>query len=315
MKKLFLVLVSSFLFVSVAQAAARPDVTEIKGRSIPIDGVTIIKYDDGRVAPVAHSSKLSLNQVNQVLREMKVPNEKIGILSIETKKMIISNGGVAVELQNEQTKRYYNSLDGQRFLVTDENKEEVKAVQEQDKLSLLDQSNNGITAFSTPVGSDSEGIWSASSILFYNGKSGVEHIYDLYSEYNWSSSSLFYYYDTIAHSWDSQSIVSSTSNGANNWRNMISHNIVQDPMTIKRDFGLTQGNFNLKNSSTNYGALHDRLHIPDTYTGHTKMIKSSYAHPWVSKTLTAKLGLLGITWPSGWNGDDWYWDGTFKVGE
>lgn len=315
MKKLFLVIVAFLMFTSVGQAAEKPVETEIQGRSIVIDEkLTITKYDDGRVAPVANSSKLSLNQINQVLSEMNVPIEKIETLSIETKKSIISNGGVAVELQNTNMQQYYYSLDGNQYLVTDENKDEISKIQKQDQITLYGDNNNEISPL-IDLGSDSEGIWSGSSLVLHAGKSGSEYVYHLYSEYNWRSSPFYYYSDVIAQSWESSKVVSKKSNGANNWKNMISGNIVQDAMTIDRGFGITNGEFNLKNSSRNYGALYDELRIPDRHKDETIMIRSSYAHPHKPAFVRAVLEIFGITWSDSLNGDAWFWDGTFTVGE
>lgn len=356
-KKSILIIAALLLMLtSVAQASGAKGVSEEGSKKIAIDdNLTITKFDDGRVAPVADVSRLSNQQIDKVLREMKVKDEEIKKFPSEFKKLLVSRGGVKVEL-NQTLKEYYHSLDGKVYLVTDENRAEIDAIIAKDQETNTQKSgeinpvsaptaltnirkwrgtvsamsasvgsksarwgkNSGaISNMSIPVGSKSDGKWSASSILFYAGKSynATEFLYDLYSQYNWTSMPNYYWTDTIAHAWDYNISSEAGSSGAHNWQdNYNSSKYYQESMSIKKEIGGTKGDLDLKYSWDQYGALHDRLHIPITYKGHYKQTISKYYHPYFPEIANVIMKYLSITLDGSFTGQSFEWYGGFYVG-
>lgn len=312
-KTVLLVLVFCLMIIPVAQAAESESNNnlELGAKTVSIDqSFSITKFEDGRVAPVSNAALLSENQLDSVLLEMDVSNEEIAKLPLEFKKQIVNRGGIKVELHTNPM-HYYHSLDGNKYLVTDANRESINEIRERDLNTLLASGKN-ISSLDQ-MGSASDGIWSASSSLFYTGKSstGAEYIYDYYSSYNWSNTPNFYLFDSIAHAWD-YGISSAVSHGANNYRTYQTSSAVQEPMDITRKPGGTKGDFDLRYAYNNWGALHDELRIPVSYKGTTKQLAASYAHPYHGGIVSATLNFFSINW-SIFNGDEYHWDSTFTV--
>lgn len=316
MKKVYLLVMVFLLLMSVpvTQAAGNsPQDSQISINKIAIDSsFTITKFSDGRVGPVENPDNLSETQLDRILVEMGVNFEEINKFPMKFKKSLVSRGGKKVDLQGS-SQQYYNSLDGNRYLITEENKYEIDAIKAAD-ITKLKASSGGVTPLSIPVGSTSDGIWSANSIMFYNGKTAnqLEYIYDLYSSFNWSTEPNFFLTDSIAQAWDT-GISSASSNGALNYRNYAWHPYTQIPMTISRQIGATKGNISLQYAYDQYGALHDSLRVPVASHGLTKQLVFSYVHPWIGGAVGVILTYLSIDWKS-FTGDEWHWDGVFTVG-
>jgi len=268
--------------------------------------------------PVQNAFEITEGHLDEILTEMNVSNDEISKLPLELKRKIVRRGGVKVELTSN-IKQYYNSLDGNKYLITKENEDEINKIKERDKEKILVQNGNkntnAVTISTIDVGSESDGIWSAESILFYSGitGNGVEYIYHLYSLFDWSSHPNFFLTDSIVNSWD-VGISSANSAGANNYRPNQYWSYTQEPMSITRTIGATRGDIDLQYAEHQYGALEDELRIPTSYHGHTKQLIFSYVHPWIGGLVGVVLDFVGINW-SAFTGDEWHWDGVFTVGD
>lgn len=288
----------------------------LTSRAVQIDSsLSITKFSDGRVAPVANASSLSSAQIDNVLRQMNVSEDEISMFAREFKEQLVAKGGVEVHLETKATQTYH-SLDGKKYVITPENKEEVAAIQARDQATIAEQGKStGAMTASDSMGSASDGIWSAHASLFFAGKSsnGYEYVYDYYNYYSWSDYPQNVLWDSIAQSWGAN-ISSANSSGANNYLTGIvgSGPYTQAPMTITRKIGGTKGDFDLVTSYHQYGALHDELRIPLAQKGTNQQLTAGYAHPYIGGIVAVALTYLGIDWAS-FTGNEWDWDSSFTV--
>lgn len=303
----------------------------LHSQKIAIDGtLSITKYDDGRVAPVASAAFLSDDQLDKTLQEMKFTDTQVKKMSKELKRQLVHNGGVQVELSNLTQHSYYTSLDGTEYEITDFNKAQVEEIKAKD-LKLLNKPTllsyrkspsafvkGGVakaSPMSIPVGSVSDGIFTSNSIMLYMGKTSnaMEFLYDLYGQYDWSDVPNFYFTDTIAQSWDT-GISSETSNGANNILGNYSGTYTQEAMSINRAIGGTKGDIDLAYSYHQYGAIHDLLHVPVASKGLYKQVLAKYYHAYYPSIANVIMGYLGINLQGSFTGQSWDWSGGFTVG-
>lgn len=313
MKKILTVCMSLFLLVAPLANAASPtnDAQNLENMTEQIfidSSLTISKLKDGRIAPVTNAKNLKEEQLDKILVEMKVSPSKIKEFPLSMKQSIVNQGGVEVPITTT-LKKYYNSLDGKKYLVTEKNKEEIAKIKERDAQTLQSQ---GIS-IQANMGSESDGIWSAYSSLFYVGRnaSNNANLYDYYSNYRWTDMPNFFLWDSIAHAWDTG--ISSTRTTGNHYHRASQFvGYTQIPMNITRKIGGSKGDLDLQSAYDQQGALVDRLEVSDSYSGLTKQLTASYVHPWIGGIVGVVLSFFSIDWES-FTGDEWHWDSTFTV--
>ncbi|GKS15054.1 hypothetical protein YDYSY3_60540 [Paenibacillus chitinolyticus] len=308
MKKVsLLVLALSLTVVSVVSAK-----DSSSARTINIDPqVKITKEQNGLVNPVKNVESLNSNQINKILEEMNFTEKEIGEIPVDIKKQLVTRGGKSAELKQE-TQQFYRSLDGKRYEITEQNKEEIEKIKKADKEKLLGKESEIST-----LGMDSktDGIFSVKGIMALYGETSSEYKYDYWTWYEWNGVPNFYLKDSIAQSWQSFA-VSVSSNGAHNRQAYCTNPSEQQyPYAVKPSVTGSQASFDLYGSGCKqYGALHDDIRIPKSQKGNTGTYISSYAHPYVNSLLRAILGILSITWPD-YVGDEYNLRHTFEIGK
>ncbi|RTE09622.1 hypothetical protein [Paenibacillus whitsoniae] len=306
---------TALLLVSLVPSAfATPDNPDLQIEIEP--GIKIVKHKDGRVDPVSNATNLTEGQADKILREMNVQNSDLKDMPLDFKQTLVSRGGVKVEVKSEMTETY-RDREGNKHIVTPENKEEIDAIRAKDKKNL--KSKQEVATLS--MGSASDGIFSATAQLFYLGttSNGAEYKYDYYTTYNWNGVPNFYFEDSVAQAWQSHTTRVAT-NGAHNYKPFCNnYNSFQqfpyDPNNdIKLSVGGSQSKFDLYGSGCQqYGALHDEVRIPVGNNGQTGTFVSSYAHPYAGAIVRAILNFVSINWDD-FIGDEYNWVNTFTIG-
>lgn len=278
--------------------------------------LTIELHDDGRVAPLANSETLSEKQLDMVLEIMKVDGETISNLPLDLKKRIVSKGGIMVPVHTEQ-KKYYNSLNGEKHLITDKNTHEIKSIQKKDVDNLAKN-----TTYSTDYGEVEDGTFYGTSLLYYLGTSpnGAEYEYEYYDVFTYEGHVSNAYKDTIAHAW--QTHTTSIGREGEFWTciNSPYGSNCSDGTVTMGNSGSTTGAF-MKFSLNGVNAINQRggyfsdtVRIPKTQKNTTGKWVVKYAHPWSIFTPSVTIGVAGISYSS-FIGDEWYWENTFIIGD
>ncbi|REK76793.1 hypothetical protein [Paenibacillus paeoniae] len=323
MKKIF-IYVTSFIFLITflitpvgsthgfvnSPKSEREDVTSI----IFVDSnLTIEKTEDGRVSPIKNANKLTISQLDSILTNMNVNHDQISNMPLPIKQKVVSRGGVAVPITTTKKTEHFVTPDGKQRLVTEENKEEIDKIKQQE-ISKLNNSNNnsGITPFS--LGSERDGSFYGYSLLMYRGSTAAELEYEYIEYFSYDANVNYKYTDRIAHAWNPHTVSIGREAGAQYklfgiWANM--------NVTTSHNDSTTGASASIKLPNTQiieetFGYFIDTVRIPKIYSGTTGKWVVKYAHPYSVITPSVNIGAVSITY-SPFLGKSWSWENTFTI--
>lgn len=265
-------------------------------------GVTASKFSDGRVEGMDPSS-LDESQKDEVLRLMNFSEEEVNNFPEELVNKLITTGGVKVTTTQSNLEQTYTSLAGVDYVITEENKDEVNKIKEEDKNTL---SNNLISTLS--MGSKQDGTWSGYGALFFSGKTsnGLEYNYSYLTYFNWSETPFWPYSDKIAMSY--QNNATRVGSSGVYYSNPAQSTLSIDTSSI---YGISTS-YNIMGEG--YGYIKADVRIPTNQTGYTGLFNSAYGHPWLPSGMAVNIGGYGSISLTG-QGDKWTWDNTFTIGQ
>ncbi|WP_308722922.1 hypothetical protein [Paenibacillus polysaccharolyticus] len=321
MKKLskFLLTISvALLFLVPVTVSAQENA--VNEEDISIDNIIIDsnlsldKKTDGRVYLQMRNSdnSLTVSQQRSVLEEMGFSEKEIEKMSPAIIQEISLNGGKKVDTQTT-IKQYYNSSDGKKYLVTNENRKEIEA---------LSQKETGV--INKPAGQSSnigmmsdvreEYPFTGTGYVIYRGKTSnaKEFIYDYYNTASWAEPPYYKYIDKLANSW--QSFATSVGREATltTWLTPQLGNESKQQVTIEGINGSSvkfdhAGLYLYKNL-----VLKETVTIPVSYKGLTGKHIAKYAHPYTLLTPSVTVGPISLNF-SNFIGSEWDWDVTFTI--
>jgi hypothetical protein len=285
----------------------------ITQRTVIDSELTIEKRSDGRVVPIVNADDLDDNQLNSVLRAMNYSDNLIERMPEQQKKFYASNGGVNIPVETT-LKRYFMTSDGERILVTEENKFEIETLRQKEAQKL--KSEKGIELEITPLASSVvDGSFSGWASLNYYGKSpnATEFEFGYGDNFSYNKSINYNYTDKLSHAW--QSHTTSINAYGDYWYNLL--NNTYTPGVTITNAGSVYGHvasIKLVSSLTDNsgGWLEDRVRIPVSNKGTTGRWVALYTHPWSPVIPSITIGPVSLNW-STFVGDQWEWENTFTI--
>ncbi|MPY15642.1 hypothetical protein [Paenibacillus glucanolyticus] len=315
-----LCILTATIFLMVPAVNAEESTTDDSDRTLKVlninSNLSIEKKADGRVYPVISSKDSALTSVEQevILKEMGYTLDEIETMNPSVKQDMAISGGRKVEVETNIV-QYFNSSDGKRYLVTDENREEIEALRQQEAERLSKELNKKIeVAPLSNMGSTRDGIFSGRGHVSYQGKSpnATEFQFRYTDTFDWSGYPKITYTDTFAHAWQSHSTsvssegrLTSVINGSNYY-----NNLTINPESIYGSS--TKISLSNKLFETMSGYIANEVRIPISYKGTTGKFIARYAHPWTVVQPSIAIGPASISY-SGYVGDEWFWENTFTI--
>ncbi|PAF33562.1 hypothetical protein [Paenibacillus sp. 7516] len=321
MKKILMSFSSLLLLILITTSiASAQEESSVNGddmitQRIAIDSnLTIEKRKDGRVVPIKNTEKLSVTQLESILREMKMSDEVIEKMPRSQKEYYASQGGISIPVETK-LKRYFRTSDGRRLLVTDENKNEIEALRQKEVAKINNELNTNITIAPLDMGSEADGSFSGKGVLGYVGKSpnATEFEFSYGDDFNFSKNVTYKFTDKIAHAW--QSHTTSVRYYGEWWRYVLG-DLTQKPLEIKNEGSVygRSGAFSHNGSVADEtgGFLVDIVRIPVSYKGTTGKWVTRYSHPWSFIIPDISIGPISVDFSS-YVGDEWEWENTFTI--
>ncbi|WP_136608730.1 hypothetical protein [Paenibacillus dokdonensis] len=297
-----------------AQEKSVVDEKELSSELIRIDSdLTIEKESDGRVFPLkSNSHNLTPAQQGLILREMKFTDEEIQSMSPGEKESIALAGGIKVESQTSNLVQYFHASDGKRYMVTEENRDEIEALRQQEAKKLSKELNREviIQPLSTTI---NDGIFSARGHVTYQGKSpNAQEFEYLYTDsFDWSTNPQNRITDTIAHAW--QGHTTSISRKASTTTTVLGSNTYASPSVTFDNVSGDHFKFSYGTLfDSMYGYLQDTVRIPITNKGTTGRFVGGYVHPWTTVQPGLTVGPVSVSFGA-FIGDEWHWDTTYTI--
>lgn len=282
---------------------------------IAIDtSLTIEKTEDGRVLPVKNAKNLTTKQLDIVLRNMEMDDDLISNMPLAVKQHFVSTGGVAVPVTTEK-KEYFRTSDGKRILVTEENKDEIDKIKQEEIAKLSKIEGLEFTTFGENLGSDASGDFRGYSALTYLGKTSGEFQYQYADWFHYDADVTYRTTDKIARAWQDHT-VSVKRHGFGQW---VVNGWYNDLSISTHHNGGTTGSYaaiKLPSSSLfdkAYGYYYDNVNINKSVAKNTTgkwVVK--YAHPWTILSPSVTIGAVSLEFSS-YLGNEWEWESSFDI--
>lgn len=284
---------------------------------VKLQNVNVSILDDGRIKPINNPESLTKEERTSAMKLMKFSNAEIETFSVSLMNDILAEGGVKVELTQEDYTQTYTDLQGNDHIVTPETMEQVNEIKQKDTEFIAKKYNLNSGIDTLAMEKVTDGAFTGQGILTYIGKTsnGREYEYNYRTAFEWSTMPTFTFVDSIATSWQSHTTSMSSSKAYDRWANGgFSHS---NKITLDRSsVAGTKGSIDLQNApGRHYGYIEDKVRIPVTQGGTTGSFASAYGHSYVYDLIggiTVNIGAYGSITLNG-SGDKWDWRNTFTI--
>lgn len=314
--KMWCALTAALLLVVPVTASAQENVIDKEEQTVEIltidSNLSLEKKADGRVFPKmkTRDQSLTISQQESVLIEMGFTEEELEEMDPVLKEDISLGGGKKVETQTT-LRQYYNSADGKKHLVTDENREEIEALRQKDARELSKKSDREINI--EPLSYVEEYPFSAVGNVVYQGKTSnaAEFVFKYYNTANWAESPRQLYSDTLAHAWQGFATGVSRESTLTTWVTPQQGGTHYPAVKIEGAYGssakMVQGNY-----YSRHWTIMETVNIPVSNKGTTGKHVARYAHPYSPVSPSLTVGPVSLAYSSFW-GDEWTWDTIYMI--
>ncbi|HEF5239031.1 TPA: hypothetical protein ACOQ34_005592 [Bacillus cereus] len=268
--------------------------------------------EDGRVLGIKSSEKLSLEQLDNNLMKMGFSFNEISNMQKDLKKELVKQGGKKANLELVEEKQEYKSLDGENYIINNDNKEKIQNIKQQDANKLLNQSSKNdskIQRMNPPSAVINDEL-TFNLFAIYEGTKGSDYVYKVYSNQMWTKRPYWNTTDTIGIVWESNAhAINGTESARQYWTisnlgggvNEHNTNVGADRSSL---YG-TQWKLPYKTDSINRGAYtSQKITIPQSYRGSNATVGAAFAHPWFAYNFALNFGPGTIAFNDA-KGDKW----------
>ncbi|OKP70605.1 hypothetical protein A3842_24495 [Paenibacillus sp. P3E] len=302
-------------FANAASTSGQISDSDILVQTLKVKDLLVEKYSDGRLMGNENAKNLNENQKDTFLNAMGFTEDEISYFSDATKDEIIIQGGKKVNSTQTDYKNIFTSKEGDDYLVTPENKEEINMMRTKD-LTL----NSELAGFSATTLDSSEvwdGIFHGSGTVVYIGKTAnaMEYKYTYRTNFRWNKLPNFYWTDSIGTSWATGTGVGSNGtyviDSSDPWIGYVDRGFASiDQSSVQG----TKGTIDLYGlDGLHYGDLATEVRIPVTQKGLTGAFGSAYGHAYSTANMDLVLNYASI-YINGW-GDKWTWRTEYTIGQ
>jgi hypothetical protein len=307
-------LLISGLFILSPEISNAADIETIETmdyKTLAIDeDLTIKKYSDGRIEGISNPASLNEEQKEEFLNSMLFTDEEIEKMPEEMKDEIIAEGGVKVDIEEEEMLEKYQDLNGVVHEVTDENRDEINALKEAD-LKKINADKIGTMS----MGTVKDGAFNGASALVYIGKTAnaKEFKYSFKTTYLWTSAPVNAFWDTISQAYAGNTTPVG-SNGKMEWldthNRLNSENIKVDQLSLN---GSTAKVALQPYSNRQNGYIATEVRIPVSEAGKTGVFANGYAHAYTPVPFGVTIGNLSFNFTG--VGPSYSWRSSFIIGK
>lgn len=287
---------------------------------VKLKNLNVSILEDGRIEPINNPESLTKEERTSVMKLMKFTDAEIESYPEELINDLLADGGVKVELTQEDFVHIYTDLQGIDHIVTSETMDEVNEIKQRDAYFIVNKFNlnSGVNTFA--MGGKTEGTFTGKGILTYLGKTSnnTEHEYLYRTAWEWSLMPKFTFTDSVATSWQAHTTTISSTGKYTRWANGgFSHD---NKVTVdKSNIQGTKATIDIQNApGRHYGYIEDKVRIPISgNTGTTGAFSSAYAHahvPTLMGGVSINISKYGSIDMSG-IGDKWSWRNSYTIGD
>jgi hypothetical protein len=234
------------------------------------------------IDPVKNPEDLSTKKLDNILKKMNFSSEEIGNMSKRVKNQIVRHGGKKAKTVEQEIKHYYTSLDGVKYEITEENKEEINKIKQQDIATFskenqipiisIPKSEMSLMSAPTTVGDNKE--IGKLSISFYVTKTisgnSTEHEYITFLDWTWSDEPALIWTDEAALAWDNHFTgITGTVDKYNIAVLNGQMKVATSQLKVKDEIYGLKTDIVLGPFDQQYGGISQHIRVPKRYNGET----------------------------------------------
>ncbi|MFP3512966.1 hypothetical protein SB775_25840 [Peribacillus sp. SIMBA_075] len=266
-----------------------------------------------------HTAEASSNK-DATLKKEGYTEEDINRMNEITKNQLIENHGTKAKYEVTVTE-YYNSLDGKKYKVTDQNREKINEIRKQDAAKYAAEKGISIMEIDPPV----EGISTLAGtdtheddkLLFsaFVEKSrtvGSEYEYAAFLDFTWKKTASMAFYDEIALAWDNRFI--GLAKSLSGYYVSPSGNQGSKLSKDQELYGITARFPLIKAVSGVMGGISQDIRVGTNYKGKTGKFQAKYVHTLIPFPGSVSLGPASVDIPAGWSNQEFTLDFNLTIG-
>ncbi|UYG93175.1 hypothetical protein [Cytobacillus firmus] len=259
-----------------------------------------------------------------LLKDKGYTSSDIALMNDETKERIANSDGEKADY-TVTAKEYYNSLDGTRYEVTDENREEINKIMNEDiekyaqetGISILRTNKADMNVNILSAGDSYEDAkLSVSAFVDKSSTNSIEHTYWAFLDFMWTESPTAQLTDHIGLAWTQEfKGLANSLDGYLSWAHILESNIVTGNINPSQELYGIKGKFLVPDSDFITGGISQQIVAPRKYDTDLGKFQAKYVHTLVPFTGAINIGPAAVNVPTEWLTQEFVLDFNIRVGE
>ncbi|PAD23235.1 hypothetical protein CHH55_23180 [Niallia circulans] len=260
---------------------------------------------------------------DSLLVEKGFSKEEILSMNEETKEKLATSTGEKADYTITK-KEYYNSLNGKKYEVTNENRNQINELIEKDIAKYNKENNIPISNTKTSLASinsyDNGDYYnddklSVSAFVDKSSSNATEYSYRAFLNFTWSDYADLQWTDNVAIAWDNRFIgVTNSLDGFYSYLHVFNNNYVSAKMDTSQNLYGISGKFLLPNTYFMTGGLSQDIKVPVKFKNETGKFQAKYIHSLIPFTGAVSIGKASVNVPTGWLCQEFVLDFNIKIG-
>lgn len=250
------------------------------------------------------------SDLETILEDKGYSQSEINSMNDVTKEKLAKSKGEKAEY-TITAKEYYNSLDGKKYEVTEENREEINKIMAKDieeysrenGISIMHANTASMSLNSLSSGGDSyaDDKLSVSAFVDKSSSNSVEHTYWAFLDFMWSKKPSAQWTDHVGLAWDKRFTgVANTLDGYLTYTHILNNNYVNGNINPSQSLYGIQGKFLVPDSGFITGGISQEIKAPVRYTSDLGKFQAKYVHTLMPFTGAINIGPAAVNVPTDW---------------
>jgi len=263
------------------------------------------------------------SKFDSLLMEKGFSKDEILSMNEDTKVKLATSKGEKADYTITK-KEYYNSLNGEKYEVTNENRDQINLLIAKDIAKYNKENNIPFSNTKTSLASinsydngddyNDEKL-SVSAFVDKSSSNTTEYSYQAFLNFTWSDYADLQWTDNVAIAWDDRFTgVTNSLDGFYSYLHVFNNNFVSAKMDTSQNLYGISGKFLLPNTYFLTGGLSQNIKVPVKYKNETGKFQAKYIHSLIPFTGSVSIGKASVTVPTSWLCQEFVLDFNIKIG-
>ena len=263
------------------------------------------------------------SKFDSLLMEKGFSKDEILSMNEDTKVKLATSKGEKADYTITK-KEYYNSLNGEKYEVTNENRDQINLLIAKDIAKYNKEHNIPFSNTKTSLASISsydngddynDEKLSVSAFVDKSSSNTTEYSYQAFLNFTWSDYADLQWTDNVAIAWDDRFTgVANSLDGFYSYLHVFNNNFVSAKMDTSQNLYGISGKFLLPNTYFLTGGLSQNIKVPVKYKNETGKFQAKYIHSLIPFTGSVSIGKASVNVPTSWLCQEFVLDFNIKIG-